>query len=128
MPKWLSQEWLDETRRLAQSQPERDGASASIQYVVTGAPEGTIEYYWILIDGKLAESSLGHLEGAEVTLTQAWQDAMEIQKGELDANAAFMQGRIKVTGDMAKLMALLPITTSAEYRELQEEIAKITEF
>ena len=65
---------------------------------------------------------------AEVTLTQTHEDAMRIQKGELDANAAFMQGRIKVTGNMAKLLALLPITNSAEYKQLQTEISAITEY
>ena len=34
MPQYLSQEWLDETRALAESQPERSGASAQLQYVV----------------------------------------------------------------------------------------------
>jgi putative sterol carrier protein len=53
---------------------------------------------------------------------------MRIQKGELDANAAFMQGRVKVTGNMAKLMAMLPITNSAEYKQLQVETLEITEF
>jgi len=39
-----------------------------------------------------------------------------------------MQGRVKVTGNMAKLMALLPITNSAEYKQLQTEIQAITEY
>ena len=128
MSKWLSQEWLDETRKMAEGQPERPGASARMQYVVTGSPEGDIEYYWILENGKLLESKLGHLDDAEVTLTTAHDDAMKIQKGELDANAAFMQGKVKVTGNMAKVMSLLPITNSPEYKQLQTEIAAITEF
>ena len=128
MSKWLSQDWLDETRKMAEGQPERPGASARMQYVVTGAPEGDIEYYWILENGKITDSQLGHLDDAEVTLTTAHDDAMKIQKGELDANAAFMQGKVKVTGNMAKVMSLLPITNSPEYKKLQSEISDITEF
>jgi putative sterol carrier protein len=128
MAKWLTQEWLDETRKMAEGQPERAGASARMQYVVTGAPDGEIEYFWILENGKLTESKLGHLDDAEVTLTTGYDDAIKIQKGELDANAAFMQGKVKVTGNMAKVMALLPITNAPEYKGLQEQIAAITEF
>jgi alkyl sulfatase BDS1-like metallo-beta-lactamase superfamily hydrolase len=128
MAKWLSQEWLDEGRELSESQPERPGATARMQYVVTGGPEGDVKYYWILENGKLLESKLGELEDAEVTLTQSYDDAMRIQKGELDANAAFMQGRVKVTGNMAKLMSLLPITNSPEYKALQQQILEKTEF
>ena len=128
MSKWLSQEWLDESRKLAEGQPERPGASARMQYVVTGGPEGDIKYYWILENGKLLESTLGELPDAEVTLTQGYEDAMKIQKGELDANAAFMQGRVKVSGNMAKLMSLLPITNSPEYKALQDQIDKLTEY
>lgn len=128
MSKWLSQEWLDEARKLADSQPERPGASARMQYVVTGGPEGDIKYYWVLENGKLLESELGEMPDPEVTLTQTYEDAMKIQKGELDANAAFMQGRIKVTGNMAKLMSLLPLTNSPEYKQLQTEIQAITEY
>jgi predicted lipid carrier protein YhbT len=128
MPKWLTQEWLDTTRKMAESQPERPGASARMQYVVTGGPDGDIDYYWVLENGKLMESSLGTLDDAEVTLTTAYPDALKIQKGELDANAAFMQGKVKVTGNMAKVMSLLPITNSPEYKQLQSEIADVTEY
>lgn len=128
MSKWLSQEWLDESRKLAESQPERPGASARMQYVVTGGPEGDVKYYWVLENGKLLESNLGEMPDPEVTLTQTYEDAMKIQKGELDANAAFMQGRIKVTGNMAKLMSLLPLTNSPEYKQLQTEVQAVTEY
>lgn len=128
MPKWMTQEWMDEQTKLAQDQPERPGATARMQYVITGAPDGDIRYYWVLEDGHLKENRLGTLDDAELTLTQSYEDAVKIQKGELDEQAAFMQGRIKVEGNMAKLMALLPITSSLEYRELQDKIREITEY
>ncbi len=128
MTKFLSQEWLDETRVLAESQPERPGASAQMQYVVSGGPDGDVRYYWILADGKLLESALGEAPDADFTMTLVYDDAVKVQQGELDANAAFMQGRMKVAGNMAKLMALMPLTNSPEYKSLQEQIRQITDF
>ena len=128
MTKFLSQEWLDETRVLAESQPERPGASAQMQYVVSGGPDGDVRYYWILADGKLLESALGEAPDADFTMTLVYDDSVKVQQGELDANAAFMQGRMKVAGNMAKLMALMPLTNSPEYKSLQEQIRQITDF
>jgi alkyl sulfatase BDS1-like metallo-beta-lactamase superfamily hydrolase len=128
MPQYLSAEWLDETRGLAETQPERPGASARMQYVVTGGPGGDIKYWWRLEDGQLLESALGTLDDADFTMTLSYIDSVKIQKGELDANAAFMQGRMKVTGNMGKLMQLMPLTNSPEYKALQETIRTVTEF
>src|SRR5262245_10545087 len=128
MPKYLSQEWMDQGLKLAESQPERPGATARMQYVVTGGPDGDIKYYWVLENGKLLESQLGEITDSDFTLTQSYDDAVKVQKGELDANAAFMQGRVKVTGNMAKLMALLPLTNAPEYKALQEQINGMTEY
>jgi len=128
MAKYLSQEWLDEGRKLAEGQPERPGASARMQYVVTGGPDGDIKYYWVLENGKLLESQLGEITDSDFTLTQSYEDATKVQKGDLDANAAFMQGRVKVTGNMAKLMSLLPLTNAPEYKQLQEQIDAITDY
>ena len=128
MAKWLTQEWLDESTKLADGQPVRPGATARLQYVVTDGPDGEVRYYWIVEDGRLLENRLGELPDAEVTLVETYDDAMRMQKGELDVNAAFMQGKIKVEGDVAKLMALLPITMSPEFGEFQTSVRAMTEY
>ncbi len=128
MAKFLSQEYMDLQKKLGEDQPERPGTTARMQYVVTGGPEGDISYFWVLEDGRLLEAALGAKDDAEVTLTQTYDDAVKIAKGELDPNAAFMQGKIKVTGNMQKLMQLMPLTNAPEYKELQKTLRGQTEF
>jgi putative sterol carrier protein len=130
MPPYLSQEWLDAGRELAQEFPERAGATARLQYQVTGSPEGDVHYYWVVENGKLQESTLGDDPDAEITLSMSYEDAVKMQKGELDANAAFMQGRVKVVpgSNMGKLMSLLPLTQSPEYKAIQAKIDAITDY
>jgi putative sterol carrier protein len=128
MPKYLSQEWMDTAKDLAQDFPETPGASVRMQQVITGAPEGDITYYTVIENGKTTEQTLGEDPNAEVTLTNSYDDAVKIMKGELDANAAFMQGKVKVTGNMAKMMSLMPLTSKPEYKQIQEKLRAATEF
>ena len=130
MPSYLTQEWLDAQRELAQEFPERPGATARLQYHVLGGPSGEVHYYWVVENGKLVESTLGDDPDAEITLSMSYDDAVKIQKGELDANAAFMQGRIKVVpgSNMGKLMSLLPLTQSPEYKQINSNVNDITDY
>ena len=128
MAKYLSQEWLDLQRELAQEFPERPGATARMQYVVTGAPEGDVKYFTVIENGTMLENQLGEDSAAEFTLSSTYDDSVKILKGELDANAAFMQGKMKVTGNMGKLMSLMPLTQSPEYKAIQAKVAEATEY
>ncbi len=128
MEKYLTQPWLDAQKELAQTFPERPGATARMQYNVTKGPNGDVRYFWVVESGKLTTSQLGDDPDAEFTLSLSWDDSVRIQKGELDANAAFMQGRIKVTGNMGKLMGLLPLTQSKEYKDIQTRIREVTDY
>ncbi len=128
MPKVLSQEWLDLQKELAQEFPDRPGATARMQYVVTGAPDGDIKYFCVIDNGKMLENKLGEDDQAEFTMSQSYDDFVKVLKGELDPNAAFMQGRLKVTGNMGKLMSLMPLTQSAEYKAIQSKVAEKTQY
>jgi len=126
--RYLSQEWLDETRAMAADQPVRPGASARIQYVVTGGPDGGVEYGWELQDGQLLASHLGVIADPDLTITAPYADWVKIAQGSLDMSAAFMQGVVKVAGDTGIWLGLLPITQSREYLELQGRIRAVTEY
>ena len=128
MSKWLTQEWLDESTALAASQPDRPGATARLQYRITDGPDGDVEYYWVVEDGHLVENRLGVLEDADVTLIESYDDARAMQQGDLDMNTAFLQGKVRVEGDVARLFALLPITMSEEFQSFQAAVLAITEF
>jgi putative sterol carrier protein len=46
----------------------------------------------------------GVLEGADVTVGNSYETASAISKGDLNTQSAFMAGKLKVTGNLAKLM------------------------
>ena len=116
---WPPQPWLD---ALIATAPDERGApvNAAVNFVVTGAPGGEARYFWELEGGRVARAAAGLLPDADVTFTQTFDDAQQMLRGEFDASAAFMQGRMKFAGDMAKLMApeapLLPAITDLAAR------------
>ncbi len=107
--KFLSEEWAQQmTSALNSSQDFKTAAGsqqAKLQQVVTDAPEGEAKYYFQLDNGN-AQVALGEIEGAEATISQSYDTAAALNKQELNAQQAFMQGKLKITGNMMKLMQL----------------------
>ncbi len=46
---------------------------------------------------------------SDATIRVAWEDFKKLAKGELDPTMAFMQGKLKVEGDMSVVMQLQSI-------------------
>lgn len=123
----LSQEWLDLRRELAGALPERPGATARVRHIVSGTPDGEVAYVEVFEDGRLTAATLGLDGEVDVTITETYSDAVLIGAGELDEHVGFMQGRVKVVGDMGALMAVLPVTQSAEHRAALMQLAEQTD-
>jgi hypothetical protein len=128
MSKCFTQEWLDDVKRAAESMQGWPGFSCSVQFFVHGGPEGDIEYYWVFEEGKLTECMLGRLENPDVTLAPAYEVAVKVHKGELTPRDIALQGTGKATGDMAKVMAFIPLSESPEYKQFVANAAEITKF
>ncbi|MEX2294210.1 MAG: SCP2 sterol-binding domain-containing protein [Acidimicrobiales bacterium] len=128
MSAFLTQDWLDLHKRVGADLPARDGVTACLQMVVTGTPMREVAYVQSIEGGRVVGGELGTRDDVDVTLTCSLADATAIAKGELDLSAAFMQGRIKVVGNIGSLMAVMPLTQSPEYRALLEAVAAQTDF
>ena len=107
MSKFLSDEWASEVTTALNS---HDGfknaigeAELGIQFSTTEAPHGKVHYY-LQPGGGQATMPLGTLEGADVTVKQTYDTATAISKGDLNTQSAFMTGKLKVSGNLAKLM------------------------
>jgi len=125
---FLSDEWLAVGVAEASGLPAVPGASIRLQQVVTGGPEGDVRYVTVIDDGRTVQQRRASDDEADVTITTTYADAVAIQQGTLDINTGFMQGRVKVAGNMAKLLDLLPLTTRTEWRDVQARIAAATDF
>ena len=109
---FLSDEWIAEARRIHE---EYRGQGADVppdvrmNLVVTDVPfgPGTIDAHADTTSGEL-DIDLGHLDAAEVTLTLDYDTARAIlvDQDQQAVMQAFMGGRIKVQGDMTKLIVL----------------------
>jgi hypothetical protein len=124
---FLSDAWLEEVKAIAE---EAGGGgmmppSAEINMVITGGPEGDKELH---VAG--GQFNPGLLEAAPTKLTLPYDVAkdMFINGNQQAAMQAFMSGKIKVEGDMTKLMAMQgsanPDPAAAE--ALQKRIKEVT--
>lgn len=79
------------------------GLEAVIQFKFTGAEAG--DWYAVIKDGKV-DVSKGEHASPKMTLTADSTDYVKIFTGELDGMQAFMQGKLKLAGDLNLAMKL----------------------
>lgn len=107
--KFLSDEFLSEAESRLNSdaafQSAAQGQTARIQQEVLGTPLGDVRYGFVL-DGGKAQITKGDIEAPEATVSQSYDTAVGLQKGELTGQGAFMQGKLKITGNLMKMMQL----------------------
>jgi SCP-2 sterol transfer family len=127
-PAWLSDEWFDLVRGICAEGVELNGLSGRVQYEITGGPRGGVSCHWVMKEGQLESGGPGRIDDADVTLTAPWDDAVAVQRGELDPNVAFMQGRLKVTGSMGIMTVLLSRARTPDCVALRERISAVSRF
>ncbi len=79
------------------------GVDAVVQFKFTGEEAG--EWFAVIKDGKV-DVERGSHPSPKMTLTADSADYVKIFTGELDGMQAFMQGKIKLAGDLNLAMKL----------------------
>jgi putative sterol carrier protein len=130
---FLSDEWIDAVRKVRneyQGRAEPAGEPVRMNQLITDVPfgEGAMQAHLDTTSGTV-EMELGHLEAPDVTLTldYATARAIFVNQDRDEAMQAFMAGKIKVQGDMAKLLGMLQTPVDPLAGELAERIKSLTE-
>ena len=114
---------MAEVSALADERPPAPGADGVVQVVLTGGPDGDISYHWTYMDGRPGDGRSGPAEEPDLVLTLPASDAWAVIARELDPSVAFMQGRLKTSGDDGLLLAVLASATSESFAAWWEGLA-----
>ena len=130
---FLSEDWLKAAEEIRAKQPAPatpPAQSVRMNLVITEVPFGEPQLdAHVDTTGGTIDLDTGHLASPDLTVTVDYATAKAIL---VDGNAAagmqaFMAGRIKVDGDMSKLMALQGAAPDPTSVEVAARLREITE-
>jgi putative sterol carrier protein len=131
---FLSDEWVEaakDVREKFAGQAPPPAHKVKMNLVITEVPfgDGTVDAH-MDTSGEQVEMASGHIDGEDLTVTVDYATAKAIfVDGNPQAGMqAFMAGKVKVQGDMTKLMAMQSAPDDpAAAAEIAAAIAEITE-
>ena len=130
---FLSAEWMDAAKAIRDKYADQSAAittSVRMNQIITDSPlgEGDIRLYLDTSSGHL-DMEAGELEAPDLTLTTDYDTAKAIfvDQDQAAGMQAFLAGKIKVQGDMMKMMAMQTSMPQDDItRTIAEEIKQIT--
>jgi hypothetical protein len=130
---FLTDEWFAEANRLTEEAgPPANPPAHTIRMnqIITEAPfmEGEEIHVRMDTSGGTLEFDLGHLENPDLTVTIDFMTAKAIfvEQNQQAGMQAFMAGKIKVQGDMTKMMAMGQTAPDPAAVALAEKIKDMT--
>jgi hypothetical protein len=123
---FLSQEWVDAAHAIRDEFKDQAPAPAHamrMNQVITDVPfgDGDIDAHIDTSAGDL-DMGLGHIDNPDLTAK-----AILVNQDPQAGMQAFMSGKIKVQGDMTKLMAMQSQAPDAVSQQIAERVKEITE-
>jgi putative sterol carrier protein len=110
--RYLSLEWLEAlTAEVAASTALQSLAQQhriGVTQLVTDGPEGNVVYHLQVGDGA-TRFGAGPADPEDVRMEQTWDTAVGVATGELNAQEAFIKGRILLTGNQQLLVESQPV-------------------
>ena len=131
---FLSDEWMDAAKAIREKYEDEVPevtTSIRINQVIVDVPfgDGEVRSYLDTSSGHLT-MELGELDEPDATITTDYDTAkaLFVDQDQTVAMQAFMNGKIKVQGDMMKMMAMQTAIPSNEFSDkISEEIKSITD-
>jgi hypothetical protein len=105
--RYLSLDWIaalgDEVERSDAVRDAAAGRRIAVTQVVTDGPEGDVIYHLDVDDG-VVRFGPGPAVGEDVRFVQDWDTAVAVATGAMNAQEAFIGGRIKLIGDQQRIL------------------------
>ena len=130
---FLSDEWMAAAKAIREKyadQATKVTSSIRMNQVITDVPfgDGTVNLYLDTSSGDVVMES-GALDAPDLTMTTDWDTARKIfvEQDQAAGMQAFMSGKIKVQGDMMKMMAMQTAMPADDIaKQIAQEIKDIT--
>ncbi len=110
--RYLGLDWIRElTREVDESEALSDLArehTIGVTQIVVDGPEGDVTYH-LQVGAGTASFGAGPADPEHVKMEQDWATAVAVATGELNAQEAFVTGRIRLWGDQQALMEAQPV-------------------
>ena len=107
MVPYLSPDWFDDVNATARADAGLSAATAGahvvLQQVVTGGPAGDVRY-WVRIDDGVVEARRGDAARPDAVVSQSYETAVAVSRGELTVEDAILAGRARLSGDIGLLV------------------------
>ena len=123
--RYLSLEWIEALSREVASSDAVAALAADhtlgFTQVVSNGPEGDVVYHLQVGEGR-ATFGPGAAWPEDVRFEQDWETAVAVATDRLNAQQAFMTGRIRLRGDQQKLAAGTPVFAAldAVFKKVRE--------
>ena len=130
MIRYLSLDWInalsDEVTASDTMREIAESHSIGVTQVVSDGPEGDVTYHLSVGDGD-ASFGAGPADPEDVKMEQDWDTAVAVATGELNAQEAFISGRIRLFGDhVIPKLDKDPVHRSTRFREAAGGPLKLT--
>lgn len=83
-----------------------------IQFEVGAAKADATAFHVVLDGAEVVGSSGGPAEDPDFVVILAPDALAEVVEGELGLDVGYMQGRVKVTGNVGRMLSVLPVLSS----------------
>ncbi|MDY7100832.1 MAG: SCP2 sterol-binding domain-containing protein [Actinomycetota bacterium] len=130
---FLSDEWMDAAKAIRAEYADRlDPPSTPIRMnnIITNVPfgDGVVHAHLDTSEGRIVLDH-GHLDEVDVTVETDYDTAraLFVDQDPQVGMQAFMNGKIKVTGDISRVMVMQSQQIDPIAREIAEKVRSITE-
>lgn len=82
------------------------GHNVEVQVITTDFPELGEQRTFLKILKGVPDAGIGEIDDPDAVITQNYETAVLLDKGELNPQTAFMEGKMKIRGNLMKIMQL----------------------